>query len=195
MQKGYLIQLQLPPKLADGPFSFNGTLKASKEFIAILDYGLSRLSAENLELKKQMMSILIKKTQTLEELMQLGNKHQIQSSLYELEQEGFITRKVQKGEEFNIFSYEFNRASLLFKIQKELEDNYEKYKEQRDYYNANVLFYCKKCNKLFEYTSAMENTFQCCGEPLQSFDSSEAIKNLTANMAYIEVKLNSFAKI
>ena len=142
-----------------------------------------------------MICILIKKTQTLEELMTLGNKHQIQSSLYELEQEGFITRKVQKGEEMNIFSYEFNRASLLFKIQKELEDNYEKYKEQRDYYNANVLFYCKKCNKLFEYTSAMENTFQCCGEPLQSFDSSEAIKNLTANMAYIEVKLNSFAKI
>ncbi|MDD1779397.1 MAG: hypothetical protein LUQ65_14640 [Candidatus Helarchaeota archaeon] len=170
-------------------------MKASKEFIAILDYGLSRLSAENLELKKKMIGILIKKTQTLEELMELGNKHQIQSSLYELEQEGFITRLVQKGEEMNIFSYEFNRATILFKIQKELEDHYRKYKQQRDYYTSNVLFSCKKCNKLFEYTTAMENAFQCCGEPMQSFDNSETLKNLTANMTYIEDKLKSFAKI
>lgn len=142
-----------------------------------------------------MICILIKKTQTLEELMTLGNKHQIQSSLYELEQEGFITRMVQKGEEMNIFSYEFNRTNLLFKIQKELEASYESYKQQQKYYTSNMLFYCDKCKNLFEYTSAMENSFRCCDEQLQSFDSTEVVENLMANMAYVKEKLKSLAKI
>jgi len=142
-----------------------------------------------------MLCILIKKTQTLEDLMKLGNKHQIQSSLYELEQQGFITRKVQKGEEMNIFSYEFNRTKILFKIQRELESSYENYKKQQEYYAANVLFYCEKCKNLFEYTRAMENSFKCCDEPLHSFDSAGVLKNLIENMAYIEDKLKALAKI
>ena len=162
-----------------------------------MDYGLSLLSTENLELKKSIIGLLIKKTRTLDKLMELGTKHAVQSSLYDLEQEGFITRKIRSDGESNIFYYVFNRSKLLFKIQKDLENNYQKIKEKMNYYtsNSNSLFYCNKCNKLFEYTAAIERAFKCCDEALNSFDTKEIVHKLKTDIAYIEDKLNNLAKI
>jgi len=157
-----------------------------------MDYGLNLLSTENIELKMSMLSLLIKKSpRTLETLMELGSKHAVQSSLYDLEQEGFITRRIKE----NIFSYEFNRAQILFKIKKTLETTYEKLNEDRNYYTTNVLFHCKICNKLFEYTYAMEHAFKCCGEQMNSFDSSRVIREIMENMTFIESKLSAFDKV
>ncbi len=100
-------------KYEDNSASFNGMLKESKEFISIMDYGLSLLSGENLELKKQILSQVIRKTRTLEKLMELGTKHAVQSSLYDLEQMGFITRKIRTENELNIFYYVFTKLNII----------------------------------------------------------------------------------
>lgn len=180
-------------KLQDRPISFNGTLRESKEFINILDYGLNLLSMENLELKGEMLGLIIKKSRTLEKLMELGTKHAVQSSLYDLEQEGFITRKIRNEKETNVYYYVFNRSKLLFKIQKDLETNYEKMKEKMEFYSSNYLFYCGHCKKLFEYAEAMENAFRCCQAQMKSFDASEIVQKITENMAYLQSKLNSLS--
>ena len=183
---------QAESNLSDDLYSFNGALKGPKEFVDVLEYGLTLLSTENIELKKQMISLLIKKTRTLEKLMELGTKHAVQSSLYDLEQGGFITRKIKE----NIFSYEFNRTKILFKIQKDLETSHRELKQQMDFYSTNdCLFLCQVCKGLYEYTKAMESGFSCCGQRLSSFDSSQVIQKLSQNMAFIENKLNSLSKI
>ncbi|MFX1293939.1 MAG: hypothetical protein ACFFD2_03630 [Promethearchaeota archaeon] len=160
-----------------------------------MDYGLSLLSIENLTLKKKILNLLIKKSRTFERLMELGTKHAVQSSLYDLEQEGFITRRIRTENETNIYYYIFNRTKLLFKIQKDLEENHRKMKEIMEFYTSNYLFYCDHCKKLFEYSEAMEAAFGCCGDKMISFDSTDIIQKITDNMAYIERKLDSLAKI
>ncbi|NVM55148.1 MAG: hypothetical protein HWN66_15690 [Candidatus Helarchaeota archaeon] len=183
---------QVQEKLREDSLSFNGRLKESKAFIDVLEYGLSLLAMDNIEIKKNMLSLVIKKTRTLERLMELGTKHAVQSSLYDLEQEGFITRKIKE----NIFSYEFNRIKILFKIQKDLESNHRRLKDEMDFYRANdCLFLCKSCKNMYEYTKAMENGFRCCGERMNSFDSTEIVQNIMKNMSYLENKLNSLSKI
>jgi len=182
--------------LEDGPLSFNGTLKESREFIKILDYGLSLLSRENLELKKSMLELLIKKSRTLDRLMELGTKHAVQSSLYDLEQEGFITRRIKATKDTNVYYYIFNRSKLLFKIQKDIEDKNKRLKDIMEYYSSNYLFYCQNCEKIYEYSEAMERAFKCCDNgQMQSFDTTEIVQKITWNMAYLNDKLQSLAKI
>jgi len=197
--KGFFIQLaqnlRSIKEFEDGPISFNGTLKESKEFISILDYALSLLSNEHLELKKQMLSLLIKKSRTLDKLMELGTKHAVQSSLYDLEHEGFITRRIKSEKDQNIYYYVFNRTKMLYKIQRDLEEKYRKMNEIMEYYTSNYLFYCHHCNRLYDYTGAMENAFNCCNDRMKSFDSSEIVKKIAKNMAYIKEKLEALSKI
>ncbi len=183
-------------KLADAQVSFNGTLNEGKDFINILDYGLSLLSDDNIQLKKHMLTLLIKKSpRTLEKLMELGTKHAVQSSLYDLEHEGFINRKIKNEKDTNIYYYNFNRTKLLYKIQKDLEENYEKMKEQRNFYTSQYLFYCNQCNKLYDYAEAMESAFNCCGITMKSFDATDNVQILDDNIAYIEDKLKSLSRI
>lgn len=192
-QDGFLsLDVNLTDRLLQSPISFNGRLKESKEFIDVLDYGVTLLSPDNIVLKMEMLSLIIKKTRTLEKLMELGTKHAVQSSLYNLEQNGFITRKVKE----NIFSYEFNRTKILFKIKKDLETRYQQIKDVKDYYISNdCLFVCSHCKQLFDYAKAMEHGFICCGARISSFDSTSIVQNLMDKMVFIEEKLKALSKI
>ncbi|TFG05675.1 MAG: hypothetical protein EU536_01425 [Promethearchaeota archaeon] len=168
-----------------------GEVKESKEFIDVLDYGLTLLSEDHLELKREIISLLIKKTRTLEKLMELGTKHAVQSSLYDLEQEGFITRHVKE----NVYSYEFNRKKILFKIRKDLEMNYGDLQAQKKFHTLNdCLFTCNSCHKLYDYAKAMENGFLCCNNRVTSFDSSAIMQEIDEKMSFIAQKLNSLTK-
>ena len=142
-----------------------------------------------------MLGLLIKKSRTLEKLMELGTKHAVQSSLYDLEQEGFITRKIKYEKETNVYYYVFNRAKLIFKIHKDLENNYQKLREIKDFYSSNYLFFCNQCEKLFEYAEAMESAFTCCDQKMISFDATEIVQKITENMTYLKGKLSSLSKI
>jgi transcription initiation factor IIE alpha subunit len=143
-----------------------------------------------------MLELLIKKSRTLDRLMELGTKHAVQSSLYDLENEGFITRKIKAEKETNVYYYIFNRNKLLFKIQKDIEDKSQRFQDIMKFYSSNYLFFCQQCEKLYEYAEAMEQAFKCCNDQqMQSFDTTEILQKITKNMAYLNDKLQSLAKI
>jgi len=186
------IQVDSTDEAPPETFTFKELQKESREFIDILNHGLTLLSPENRELKKQIITLLVKKTRTLEKLMELGSKHAVQSSLYDLEKWGFITRHIKE----NIYSYEFNRSKVLFKIQKDLETTYHRLQKEIEYYTKNdCLFICQSCKNLYDYAKAMENGFICCTSRLNSFDPAADIQKIRKQMIYIEDKLNSLAKL
>lgn len=176
--------------LEDDSHSFDGKLKGSEEFNDVMDYGLNLLREEHLELKKQILTRLVKRSHKLEDLLTLGEKA-IRSCLYNLEQEGFISRKTEDDKIY----YVFDRSKILFKIQKELEETYEKLEEKRKFYTSNTIFYCDSCKKRFKYIAASEKDFDCCGETMKPFDATETLQNITKFIAFIKDKLESLEKI
>ncbi len=167
-------------------------IKESKEFINVLDYGLTLLSPEHIELKQQIIGLLIKKTRTLEKLMEFGTKHAVQSSLYDLERGGFINRHIKE----NIYSYSFNRTKILFKIKRDLETNFAQLKKEKDYYTSNdCLFLCTTCKQSYDYMKAMESGFMCCNIHLKNFDSTQEVQKIMEAMSYLQGKLDSYAKL
>ena len=180
------------PNTGNVEISFEGRIKESKAFINVLDYGLTLLAPENLELKQQIIGLLIKKTRTLEKLMELGTKHAVQSSLYDLEWGGFINRHIKE----NIYSYTFNRGKILFKIKRDLETKHKRLEEEKKYYTSNdCLFVCDMCKQLYDYMKAMEGGFMCCSEHLKNVDTTQEVQKIMEKMTYLKGKLNSFAKL
>lgn len=155
-----------------------------------MDFGLFLLKDGYLDLKKHLLTKLIQREYSIEDLIKIGTKA-VQSSLYDLEQEGFITREIQNGQPH----YKFNRTNLFFKIQKELEEIYENLIERKKYLSINTLFLCESCQNKLNYTQAIEKDFQCCGIMMKSLDTKEILQNIMKYMAIVENKLESLGKI
>lgn len=170
--------------------TFEGELKGSKAFNELMDYALLILNEDFLYLKKKILRTLIRRPRNFEDLLKLGDRA-IRNCLYNLEQEGFLARRIEDEKIF----YKFDREKAIFKIRKDMEDYYVKLEKMRKLYSKNTLFECDTCKSLYDYPESMEMGFKCCGKKLNPYNPGKIIQNIIKNIAYVEEKLNYFEKI
>lgn len=170
--------------------SFNGVLKGSEAFNELMDYSLLLVDSEFLDLKKYLLINLVKRSHTTDDLFRIGKKA-IRTCLYDLEKEGFLTRKTKDDS----LIFEFNRSKILFKIKKDLENNHKKLKEMEKIFSKGPIFRCNVCGTFFNYTEAMEKDFQCCAQKLKSFEKTKILRKISQKLVFIEDKLDLLNEI
>ncbi len=112
--------------------------------------------------------------------------------LYDLKIANYKRSKDPETQWFT-YSWKFEEAELINKINEECEGELSELREQLANEENNMFFICPQGHVRYNFDEASDEEFLCvCGEELEFQDNSDIIKQINERIELIESDLNSF---
>ena len=112
--------------------------------------------------------------------------------LYDLKIANYKRSKDPETQWFT-YSWKFEEAELINKINEEWEGELSELREQLANEENNMFFICPQGHVRYNFDEASDEEFLCvCGEELEFQDNSDIIKQINERIELIESDLNSF---
>ncbi|MHA1752503.1 MAG: hypothetical protein ACTSYZ_09050 [Candidatus Helarchaeota archaeon] len=194
------INIQKPRKSIGGFLkSKNNKYGKNQYLIDLIDYGMSLLRQEDIDLKIDILTSLIEENKNLNQLMdEFGKSSNLLRAIYELVSFGFINQKTFSDKLVSSYpdnEYEFNLDKLMYKIHKNLIKKKSILINEKKLFENEVLFQCKSCNKTYNYVEAIAINFVCCNNLINELKKEPIIAEIDKKIDLINKKLDELTKI
>lgn len=179
--------------------SRNNKKLGNNNFIEIIDYGMSLLNQENIDLKMELFLSLFQKSKNFAQLIEeFGNTPNLLKGLYELTSFGFIIQKNLANKIQNKYEeceYVFNQDKFIFKIRQNLGIKKRILEDAKALFEKEILFQCQKCNITYDYVQAITNKFKCCEQDLAELGKDNILNEINKKLVIIEDTLKKSDEI
>ncbi|MHA1230646.1 MAG: hypothetical protein ACTSRP_12115 [Candidatus Helarchaeota archaeon] len=177
----------------------NNRYKKNQYLIELIDYGMSLLRQDDIELKINLLASLIENKKSLTQLTEeFGKSSNLLRAIYELLSTGFISQtsfsSTSPGN-YKENEYVFDIKKLTFKLRKNLTEKKQILQKEKELFENKFLFCCEKCKKTYDYIEAISNNFRCCSTSLKELNKTPILDEINKKIELINEKLAILEKI
>jgi len=196
-----LIKIKKPAISISSHLSANHIKKKifNTAFLEIIDYAISLLKEDDLDLKIKILVSVIEKNKNVDQLIEeFGKSTNLLKSIYELVSLGLIIERRFWASAPNVYQnheYNFDVDRFIFRIRKNLVEKRQILTQEKKLFENEILFTCNNCQTTYEYGDAINGDFYCCGNRIQAMMKTDAINEIDEKLEIINKKLNLLNKL